>query len=402
MKHRFGPWSSALGEGPSPHLSTFWKRRLALLGDARAAQRGPTRRDLLKLAAGGAAAFALPPLHLASAEGLGSRPRGAGKLYASAGFKKAEGEGVEEGLFVIDPDTAARTKVSDFSLLFHPSRDGRTLALERGQGDAREIDESGIWMLDAAGKGEMRRIAEVADFGGIIAWSPDGKQLIVAKSRSVIKTAESREELRRFNLDGLPPGGKITYIQDVRDLGAWRINADGSGAVRLPLPETERVGDWSPDGRWLATESDRHPPHGSGDQIYLMRPDGTDRRRLTDGPGTNGGPNFSPDGQQIAYSHRERGKRSIRIMDIDGGNHRTVLEEEGDTMIQQYCWAPDGKSLAFALADYPRGGQNRQLVFVPGPEKSRPRIVIAEIDGEGKRRTLDLPGTQYINCLRWC
>ena len=29
MLQRFGPWSSALGDGLSPHLSTFWKRRLA-------------------------------------------------------------------------------------------------------------------------------------------------------------------------------------------------------------------------------------------------------------------------------------------------------------------------------------------------------------------------------------
>ena len=31
MLERFGPWSSALGDGLSPHLSSFWKRRLTLL-----------------------------------------------------------------------------------------------------------------------------------------------------------------------------------------------------------------------------------------------------------------------------------------------------------------------------------------------------------------------------------
>ena len=38
MLDRFGPWSSALGDGQSPHLSTFWKRRLALLASARTAR----------------------------------------------------------------------------------------------------------------------------------------------------------------------------------------------------------------------------------------------------------------------------------------------------------------------------------------------------------------------------
>ena len=65
----------------------------------------------------------------------------------------------------------------------------------------------------------------------------------------------------------------------------WRFNVDGSGAVKLPIPETDEVDDWSPDGRWLVTVSDRHPPHGSGYQLYLMHPDGTDQRRLTEGRG---------------------------------------------------------------------------------------------------------------------
>ena len=65
----------------------------------------------------------------------------------------------------------------------------------------------------------------------------------------------------------------------------WRFNADGSGATKLPIPDTDEVDDWSPDGRWLVTVSDRHPPHGSGYQLYVMRPDGTEQRRLTEGRG---------------------------------------------------------------------------------------------------------------------
>ena len=54
MTERFGPWSSALGDGLSPHLSTFWKRRLALLASARRARPALTRRDWLTLAAASA------------------------------------------------------------------------------------------------------------------------------------------------------------------------------------------------------------------------------------------------------------------------------------------------------------------------------------------------------------
>ena len=89
----------------------------------------------------------------------------------------------------------------------------------------------GVWTLDADGKGEKRR---VADFGGVTSWSPDGKQLIVAKWLSKPQDDDMRHE-------------------------TWRFNADGSGATKLPIPETDEVDDWSPDGQ-LARDGLRPPP----------------------------------------------------------------------------------------------------------------------------------------------
>jgi hypothetical protein len=87
MFKQFGPWSSALDDELSPHLSTFWKRRLALLGPARAARWTLTRRDWLNLGLACAGACALPTLHLASADGPGvaNRPP-EGKIYLQADF----------------------------------------------------------------------------------------------------------------------------------------------------------------------------------------------------------------------------------------------------------------------------------------------------------------------------
>ncbi|MEJ7637888.1 MAG: hypothetical protein WKF75_07890 [Singulisphaera sp.] len=120
MIERFGPWSSALAEGLSPHLSTFWKRRLELLGSAHAARRALTRRDWLKLSVGGAAACAVPTLHLASADGpdvaKGPSP---GRIYIQANFKTGGGhDDALAGIFAIDPATATRTRVSDFKAAF--------------------------------------------------------------------------------------------------------------------------------------------------------------------------------------------------------------------------------------------------------------------------------------------
>src|SRR5262245_18916268 len=92
MNERFGPWSSALGQGMSPCLSTFWKQRLALLTPVRAARSGLSRRDWLKLGAAGAAACALPTLHLASAEGPAVvEPPAVGKIYVHADWNAGPG-----------------------------------------------------------------------------------------------------------------------------------------------------------------------------------------------------------------------------------------------------------------------------------------------------------------------
>ncbi len=375
MIDRFGPWSSALTEGLTPHLSTFWKRRLALLGSARAARPALTRRDWLKLGVGGAAACALPTLHLASADGPDpAKAPTAGKIYIQANFKTGEGQDdPRSGVFAVDPVTASRTRVTDFNGRIRVSRDGRTLALigagEPGA-DGQDIENVGVWTLDVEGKGERHRVSK---FGGETSWSPDGKQLIVVKWLSKPDDGDSRHE-------------------------TWRFNADGSGATRLPIPETDEVDDWSSDGQWLVTVSDRHPPHGSGYQLYLMRPDGSDQRRLTEGRGLNVYPRFSPDSRRVAYLHQERDKNSLWVVNIDGSGRRQVFEEVNDTPPHLFCWSPDGKSLAYTLEDWQRDENGKK--YLADLEKANRRIAIMDEDGKNDR-PLKLPPVRWINALDW-
>src|SRR5262249_56273924 len=114
---------------------------------------------------------------------------------------------------------------------------------------------------------------KVADFGSLALWSPDGKHLVVNQGK---------------------------FANEAWSHHTWHMGADGSGAKKLPIPETDEVDDWSLDGQWFVTVSDRHPPHGSGYQLYVMRPDGTGQRRLTEG-GLNCYPRFAPDGRRIVY-----------------------------------------------------------------------------------------------------
>jgi hypothetical protein len=357
MTERFGPWSSALGDGLSPHLSTFWTRRLALLASARRARPALTRRDWLTLAAASAFICALPTFHLATADGPDdARSTSPRKIYVYADLSPGDADS-EQGIFAVDPRTANWIKVCDFKGTVRVSRDGRMLALT-GFGniaDGQGIDNVGVWTLASDGTGERRRIA---DFGGVTSWSPDGKQIIVVKGLS-------------------NPG------DDDRLHETWRFNADGSGGVKLPIPETDEVDDWSPDGRWLVTVSDRHPPHGSGYQLYLMHPDGTDQLRLTEGRGLNVYPRFSPDSRRVAYLHQERGIDSLWVVNVDGTGRRQILQDENDTSPDHLCWSPDGKSLACNLFDWQRDEKGKKSRIDPG--KANARIAIMDDDGKNSR-----------------
>jgi dipeptidyl aminopeptidase/acylaminoacyl peptidase len=126
----------------------------------------------------------------------------------------------------------------------------------------------------------------------------------------------------------------------------WVVNADGSEPRKLPIPETDQVDDWSPDGAWVLTSS--HRDKGVGYQIYRMRLDGTDARRLTTtGAGVlNLDGRISPDGERIAYFRIGDRQSGIWGMDADGSNPNRILEAKEGAIPGGPSWSPDGQRIA--------------------------------------------------------
>ena len=349
---------------------------MSLLAMARASGPPPTRRHWLILGVSALATLAIPTLHLAPAGGQEiSKTKTPGKIFIRANFDVGGGRDESlSGFWAVDPETATRTRIiEDIAGRGRVSPDGRTLAVSRSgwTGNDRPVEDQGVWTIDLEGKGPRRKIA---DFGGTVSWSPDGRQVIVSKGLSKPSDDESRHE-------------------------SWRINADGSGATRLPIPATEEVDDWSPDGRWIVTVSDRHAPHGSGYQLYVMRPDGTEQRQLTEGRGLNVYPRFSPDGVQISYLHQEKGRNSLWVVNVDGDGRRQLLEDQGDEWLGPINWSPDGKSFVYEVENWERDekGARHSSVDI---KKSDHRLMIADREGKNGRR-LALPQARWIESPDW-
>jgi uncharacterized repeat protein (TIGR01451 family) len=123
---------------------------------------------------------------------------------------------------------------------------------------------------------------------------------------------------------------------------------------------------WSPDGTLIAFS----PKEGD---IYVVRPDGTGRRRITspdepDYPGGTSGPEWSPDGTKLAIVKGAQ----LRVVDVATGRWRLLAAAKS---MWPPTWSPDGKWIAFvAVITGPAA------IYAASVERPRPLRVL---DGHG-------------------
>lgn len=207
----------------------------------------------------------------------------------------------------------------------------------------------------------------------------------------------SRRKIRRHvgSVRRSPDGRWITYLEAtgrrVRGYQVLRlVSSRPDGRQRMVLrvpggtgaPYSVGAYDWSPDSRWLAIAlTDFGGEVFAGNPVpgvlVVARRDGSALRRLTSCERGNG-PEWSPDGRQIAFSCLFG---SVRVVNADGRPRvgpifgaRTPASAGGASI----AWRPDGRQLAFVIsrARTQTGNYRTMLVSAdgsvrPGPSKAR-------------------------------
>jgi Tol biopolymer transport system component len=135
----------------------------------------------------------------------------------------------------------------------------------------------------------------------------------------------------------------------------WAMRPDGSELRRLTNDSINDLdGNWSPDGRSIVFTRWQDSVGGPSDyrsDVFVMNADGSGMRRLYFAEGWASGPRWSPDGRRIAFAEGNRmldyyvdTTTHVYIMNADGsGVH--VVAPHGESFAPD--WAPDGTQLLF-------------------------------------------------------
>ena len=216
------------------------------------------------------------------------------------------------------------------------------------------------------------------------AWiHPDHNQIMFASTHD---DAAARDK-QAAELDLRKSGKQRRYSWDYDDnYEIYSYDRKSKSTRRLTSARGyDAEGSWSPDGQWIAFASNRSAYEGEltddekktfeldksfFNEIYIMKSDGTDLRRLTKTPGYDGGPFFSPDGKRICWRRfsEDGALAEIMTMNIDGTDQKQI------TRLGAMSWAPyfhpSGEYLIFTTNRH--GFANFELYLVDVDAKAPP------------------------------
>ncbi len=182
----------------------------------------------------------------------------------------------------------------------------------------------------------LKQLTDAPGYDAEAAYSPDGKRIVFCSLRNAYpKSRLSPKDLKQLEVDP-------AYFGEI-----YIMNADGSNQVQLTdSPGYDGGPFFTPDGEhivWRHFTSD-----GSQADIYTMRIDGSSVRRLTDFDSMSWAPYFHPSGAYVIFASNKLGFSNFELYLVDGrGRHEPVRVTTTDGFDGLPVFSPDGSRLCW-------------------------------------------------------
>lgn len=269
--------------------------------------------------------------------------------------------------------------------------------------------KSELYVAKADGTGEHKLLSN-SGFDYHASYSYDGKWIVFTSER----TGYGQADVYRVHLDGTgleqlttdpalddqgvlsPDGSQLAFVSTratyraniwVLDLKTKQLRnlTRQPGIQGDPMkPDAFLRPAWSPDGKWIAFSSDRNTEwkgHGNGSgwehvqelSVYIIRPDGTGLRRITEPGICSGSPKWSADGKQIVFYEipvestwdaRVFGlsaRATSQVVSIDLATGKRTQETSGPGLKLMPQYLPDGR-IGFVT----KSGQDEGIDYTHG------------------------------------
>jgi len=257
------------------------------------------------------------------------------------------------------------------------SPDGRFVVFDdRADGDPPQMD---VYVVPVDG-GRARALVEHPANDVVFGWSPDGATVLFASDRTGTLAAWLvpveggraagapalvKTDLWRANGMGYTEGGAFFYGVEVGSGDVYMASIDVASR-RLLTPPTRAsqrfLGsnsnpEWSPDGQYLAYVSRQGPgPVGTGSVIVIRSLATGDERTISPDMSTYQRLRWSPDGRFLLVAGTDwRSNSGIHVVDVQTASTRTIAETPSGAYLGWPVWLGDGTSVAYVERSWSEG-----------------------------------------------